>query len=102
MLFRNYIAVAALQATIASATVFHTPEGTLDSATRLEAFLKEHIDEPGFGENGQNVTSPVPTEGTTIKSRSLEARGMGNAIVSNRCDYDIWVWSVDQKARKPV
>ncbi|PVI01782.1 hypothetical protein DM02DRAFT_524252 [Periconia macrospinosa] len=32
-----------------------------------------------------------------VASRSLEARGLGNAIFENRCSYDVWIWSVDGK-----
>lgn len=76
MLFRSVVLASAFAA-LTSAT----------SPSRLEALLKA---DP----NPSNVTIGH-SHGHGGHSSLQVKRGLGNAIVGNRCDYDIWVWSVD-------
>jgi hypothetical protein len=81
MLF-NSILIASAFAALASAR-----QTKQDS--RLEAFLKAHP-------NPVNVTLG---HGHGIDPGVHVKRGMGNAIIGNRCDHDIWVWSADGNVR---
>lgn len=38
-----------------------------------------------------NITAPISTRAS-----------LGNAIINNRCSYDIWMWSVDQTHAAPA
>ncbi|KAJ4348853.1 uncharacterized protein N0V89_010232 [Didymosphaeria variabile] len=58
-----------------------------DGTSRLESFLK---------------SNPAPSNVTVGNGHGIDPtvevkRGMGNAVLGNRCDHDIWVWSVDGK-----
>ncbi|KAJ4289862.1 hypothetical protein N0V90_011195 [Kalmusia sp. IMI 367209] len=70
-------------AAFASAT-FHKPD------SRLDNFLNSQPDP------SSNATFGSDTDIVQVK------RGMGKAILGNRCDHDIWVWSVDGKGSSPA
>jgi hypothetical protein len=53
--------------------------------SRLESFLKAHP-------TPSNVTVG---HGTGINPTVEVKRGLGTAVLGNRCDHDIWIWSVD-------
>lgn len=73
-----------------------SPEFAPGAGNTLTRFLQSHIDEPGFGTDGNNVTNP----GTTLAQRGLATRALGNAVIANRCSADVWLWSVDQNGSK--
>ncbi|KAH7117696.1 hypothetical protein B0J11DRAFT_468169 [Dendryphion nanum] len=93
MLSRVFILTLALRTAIAT-TVDLLPR----SESRLSQFLQEHSGENDFGLDGHNVTNP--SFGHDIESREIQSRALGKAIIANRCPYDIWIWSVDQKGSK--
>lgn len=88
---RFVLLATALQAAFSTATL---TARTLDASTQIEKFLAKHDGEPGFGLDGNNVTK---TDETEVETRSLQARALGRAFLVNRCDYDVWLWSVDGK-----
>ncbi|KAF2726465.1 hypothetical protein EJ04DRAFT_517778 [Polyplosphaeria fusca] len=53
------------------------------------------------------VAAPEPADSTaisrylandteTLEVRAVQSRGLGNAVIINRCPHDLWAWSVDQ------
>ncbi|KAF2464563.1 uncharacterized protein BDR25DRAFT_296495 [Lindgomyces ingoldianus] len=72
MFSRGIIFAVALQAALASATQV--------GPTRVSEFLETNITD----------------HDSTLHNRAA----LGTAIVSNRCDHDIWLWSVDERTNK--
>ncbi|KAF2188057.1 hypothetical protein K469DRAFT_704331 [Zopfia rhizophila CBS 207.26] len=48
---------------------------------------------------GATVISDFASQNASDHATSIlsERAALGNAIVSNRCNYDVWLWSVDEK-----
>ena len=69
--------------------------------SRLDNWLKAHPAGNRVHEN-TNVDVDVDHEhqdGETVVGGSVQARGTSTVVFANRCEKDIWIWSVDEGVR---
>jgi hypothetical protein len=72
--------------------------------SRLDKWMKEHPsgnrvhDETNVDVNVDHQRQ----DGETRVGGSIQARGLGNAVFANRCEQDVWIWSVDEGVRSLV
>lgn len=84
MLSKLCILASALQVVFASTTLI---ERTTNIETPLAQWIGDDLD---VRSTNQNLENDIQTR-----------QAYGNAIVSNRCNYDVWIWSVDQNVCHP-
>ena len=75
-----------LQAVLAAASV--------NTDTQITHFLHGYT-----GQTKQNGVPIVEGNSFALTTKNRKREGLGNAIIGNRCDYDVWMWSVDQNVR---
>jgi hypothetical protein len=69
--------------------------------SRLDKWTKEHpAGNRTHNNNDVNVdVNHKHQDGKTTVGGSIQARDGGNAIFANRCESDVWIWSVDEGVR---
>ncbi|KAF2111017.1 hypothetical protein BDV96DRAFT_500527 [Lophiotrema nucula] len=88
MLSTIFTTVLALSAGLASAAPAPAPKvvPSPNDPTTLSRYLA-------------NLTNAgeLPPSRRSVTAVPLDARGLGTATIGNRCNHDVWLWSVDQK-----